>query len=945
MPEALTPHSNADARGFFATTVARPVALLVIFGTLIVIGVLAYQNIPLKLLPSDFQAPSLNIWVPNPNASAQENEEKVTRVLEEELKTLSGIESTWSRSSEGTVFMRVRFNPQIDLDLAKAEVRDRVERARARLPESVNEIGMWSEAADSLPIAWFGLLHGGDSDRTDFLVEKYVIPKLEAVNGISQVDVFGLLQDSVRILLDEEKVRAARLDLGDLIARLSSDNFAQPMGEVDDGGQRFLLRTDMRFADLEEIGDYPVTADLKLRDLGEIRRAKSVRERLARIDGRYAYYGMASKESTANAVEASKGFLAAVAELEKDPMLRGEIQFVPFFVQGDLIENSLDQLKGTALWGGALAIVVLFIFLRRVRLTLCVALSIPVSALLAIAWEYFRGQSFNILTMTGLTLALGMLVDNSVVVIENIARHRALGADGRAAARRGSREIALAITLATLTTVVTFMPLIFMSENPEMRIMFGGIGLPLCMALLFSLLVAVVFLPVVAARVVGDRPRAAESIARVITPVGRGPVRATALVVGLVRLSFYAVIQGLYWSQRALLTLLHPLFLVPAAAAIGYVAFSTIQAGVPAIELASDMPPGSKLGRFDSTDAYASSVAIPALLAILLLLVALPLIRKRRRLSPPARPARFVPEGNSLIEMVTRGNAKLVGWTLKHRFVASVVAFICLLTGFIPIFTIEQGAFMTGDQTDSVRFFVDFDAEFTLAEASDEMRIYEDFVATHRGSLGFEHYATRFDDEDGRIELYWDTPLTRTKVTEARQYIREHLPQVSGHTVRFYDGQDTEKSTQSVAVFTLTGPDSTSLEQYGRQAVDILRNVPGLSNVASPLDKAPPQLELQIDRDLALEAGVPSEAALNTIAWTLRGWSLPRYHEEGREVPLIIEYDQEQAAGVRDPARDAGLVAPGHGPGTALLVCHDPGLPGSPLDLSPQRADHVHGHG
>ncbi|HKX45303.1 MAG TPA: efflux RND transporter permease subunit, partial [Planctomycetota bacterium] len=516
--------ADPERGGFFALTVRRPVALLVVFATLVVVGAIAYLRIPIQLLPQGFQEPSLFLWVPNPGASPRENEEKVARPIEEQLRTLAGIERIRSWSDDDVVRISIGFDASLDLDIAKAEVRDRLERARPLLPQTVERIGLWSEDADQMPIAFFGVLHPGDSPRTDFMLNEIVIPRLEAITGISQVEVWGDLADSVRILLDEDRVVAAGVDIGELIGRLSNDNFADPLGELDDGGRRFLLRTDMRFGSLEEIDAYPVTRSLTLGDLGEVREVKSVRDQLSRIDGAYSYFGVAQKDSVGNVVEASRELRAAFEELERDPRLAGELTFLPFFVQGDLIESSLAQLQSTAYWGGALAVAVLFVFLRRIRLTLCVALAIPVSALLALAWEYFAGGSFNLLTMVGITLAIGMLVDNAVVVVENIARRRLDEPDGLEAARAGAAEIALAVTLATLTTVVVFLPLIFMSEDPMARLIFGGIGLPLCIALLFSLLVAVVFLPVVAARILGPRSPRFERLARPFAPVVALPV-------------------------------------------------------------------------------------------------------------------------------------------------------------------------------------------------------------------------------------------------------------------------------------------------------------------------------------------------------------------------------------------------------------------------------------
>jgi HAE1 family hydrophobic/amphiphilic exporter-1 len=221
-------------RGFYATIVARPVTLFVVFITLLVIGVIAYVRIPLQAMPSGIVEPGLQVWASNPGASAPENEQKVTRVLEEQLRTLPGVKEIESGSSPDSVWIWVSFAADMDMELAKADVRDRVERARPLLPDTVRDVGIWSWSMDQMPIMFFGILHPGDSPRTDFLIDSVIQRRVEAVDGVGKLDVWGVLDDSVRIALDEDRVRAANLDLGALIQRLSSDNFAKPLGELTD---------------------------------------------------------------------------------------------------------------------------------------------------------------------------------------------------------------------------------------------------------------------------------------------------------------------------------------------------------------------------------------------------------------------------------------------------------------------------------------------------------------------------------------------------------------------------------------------------------------------------------------------------------------------------------------------------------------------------------------
>ena len=225
--------SKNDVRpGFSATLVDRPVGLLVVFVTLIVIGVIAYTRIPLQMLPDGITGTRLTVWVNHPGSSASENEENVARPLEEQFRTLPDLKEFSSSSGEGSVRLRVVFNGSGDMDLAKAEVRDRIERAHPDLPNTVDRIFVWANDDGQPPIMFFALLVEERTADLDFLVENVVQRRLEAVEGVSRVQVWGMLDDSIRILLDEDKVRATRLDIGNLIQRLNADNFAQPMGEI-----------------------------------------------------------------------------------------------------------------------------------------------------------------------------------------------------------------------------------------------------------------------------------------------------------------------------------------------------------------------------------------------------------------------------------------------------------------------------------------------------------------------------------------------------------------------------------------------------------------------------------------------------------------------------------------------------------------------------------------
>lgn len=894
-----------SAKGsFYDRLVQRPVALLVIFAALLVIGVLAYIRIPVQLMPDGFVEPGLQVWVANPGASALENEQKVVRVIEEQLRTLPGIEDLESTASDDSAFTFVRFDGSVDMDLAKAEVRDRVERARPQLPTTVQEVGVYSWSNSSLPILWFAILHPGDDPRTDFLLDTVIQRRLEGVDGVGKVEVWGVLDDSVRILLDEDRVRAAGLEIGALIGRLSRDNFALPLGEVEDGEMRVLLRSDMRFRDFAEIEQYPIGNGLVLSDVARVISAKSVRNRLFKIDGQYAFYGEVQKDSQANVVETCDRLKAALEELEQDPRLAGQFRFLPLFDQGDFIRSSLAALRDAALWGGGLAVVVLFLFLRRVRSTLAVALSIPFSALVAVAWLFFTGHTFNVLTMTGITLAMGMLVDNSVVVIENISRLRAEGRSDHEAAAEGTREVALAVLLSTLTTIVVFLPMIFMNENPLLRLMFGELGNPLCLSLALSLLAALVFLPVLAARVVDERSPRAERVAKFFEPLAALPARSVARMWG-----------GVLWLVESLAALLKaPTSLASSTVArarwpiaVALLALAGVAAWRASGALQLSQRLGSDFGwnaapNLDESLALGLEVlALP--IALLLVLALLPRLAMALR-QPFERAKDLVPAQRNLVDMIIAPNTRLLRWTMEHRFAASLAAFAVLLSIAWPATHMSVAAFGEDSNTARLSVQVDLEENFTLQEAADEMRHYETFFEDRRERIGFDHLALRFDTRGGRITLYWDTAQPRADYETLERDLRRELVARPGQRVRLSnDETGANDRNRNTVVFRIVGPDSERLAEISERAAEALEQVDGLSGIATPEGSAQSQVKVVFDPDVAQGFGISATSALQSIGWALRGWQLPRFQEESREVPLLIEFDEEQVAGL-DTLRD-----------------------------------------
>lgn len=883
--------------GFFGLTVSRPIAMGVLFVTLVLLGLIAYSRIPLQFLPGGIQGTRFTVIIPNPGSSAQENVDKVARVLEEQFRTIQNIEEVTSYSSTGSVRVRVKYRGEANTDLAKAELRDRIERARPELPDEVDNIRVWASDDGDMPIMWFAILAENRTNDIATLIDKHVQKKLEGVDGVSRVSVWGLLDESIRIFLDEEKVMAAKLDLGALITRLSSDNFAQPLGEVSEGGTEFILRSDMRFKDLDEIRDYPVRPGLRLGDLASIERVNSVRDRITRINGDYAYYGMVQKEGAANVVEVGHALKAVMEGFEDDPRLEGKLSAEIFFNQADFIESSLDRLKGTAVQGGGLAVIVLLMFLRRARMTFCVALCIPVSALLAVAYESFSGGSFNILTMTGLTLGIGMLVDNAVVVIESIARQRGMGRAPKEAAVLGARDVGLAVALATMTSVVVFVPLMFMGGQ-RMSVFLKAMGMPLCASLIFSLFVALVFIPTAAARVMGDRPRWAQRAGRFLSPITIVPTRAFAYLVGGLRAGLHGLLWGLHRAERGTLFLLGWPGRIAAAGGISYLGFVAWQRtqgyGATAEQLEGIGAPSSPVSALQ--DAGTGTVRTAIVMALILLVI-VPFWRKTGRLAPK-RPKRFVPQGHSVVAWMQSLNRSLLSWTLAHRPLAVVLSIVAFASISIPAQNTSLTAFGDDEDSSELSFWVDLEDNFTLRQASAEIQRYEDFVDGYQEELGFKNVIARFRAGGGELDLRWPEVIDPKLMDKHRARLRKELPSYAGHRVRFRGEEEISDSSKQFVAFEIRGTDPDRLQDLGEQAAAVLERIPGLSDVSTSAEESPDQLLLELDGDVAFSYGLSSEGALRGVGWALRGAQLPRFQERMSEVPMYIEYDKAALAGL-----------------------------------------------
>ncbi len=491
--------------------VRRPVTISMAFVALMVLGAIAYFRIPLQMMPSGFDYPFLWVWVPNPGGTPVDTEASVVLPIEEQLATVPGIKTLSSTASESSASFSLEFHQSVDLDAAYNAVVDRIERTLPELPDSVRDYGVYRYDPSDEPVLWVGVSLPGEAEDAYRLMTEVVQRRLERIDGVGKIEVWGADERLVYVDFDRDALFAHAVDLGELIGRMAGDNFQMASGRLLDRGSVRYVRSLARYDDLEQIRRYPVREGVVLEDIAEVSYRLARSTDINRLDGQDGVGFGVYKESSANTVDVCAAVRAALPELEASPQLSGpggeRPGFHTFFDQGELIEGSVENLLTAALQGGIFAVIILFVFLRDLRLTVLIASCIPISLLLSVTALYYTGSSLNLLSLMGLMIAVGMVVDNAIVVVETIYSRRRAGAGRAGAAIEGTAEVNLAITLSTLTTMVVFLPLILMSKDAMFSFFMGALGFPVVYALAASLLVALVFTPLVTVWLPGGAER------------------------------------------------------------------------------------------------------------------------------------------------------------------------------------------------------------------------------------------------------------------------------------------------------------------------------------------------------------------------------------------------------------------------------------------------------
>ncbi len=481
----------------------RRVTIGMVTLTLVLFGLIALSGLKVNLLP-DLSFPTLTVRTEYEGAAPLEIENLVTKPVEEALGVVKNVRKLHSVSRTGQSDVILEFAWGTDMDMASLEVRDKLETLQLPLEAKKPLLLRFNPSTD--PIIRFGLsgpAQAGGFNEAELkqlrrFADDELKKRLEPIPGVAAVKVGGGLEDEIEVEIDQQRLAQLGINVGEVTQRLKDENVNISGGRIEEGSQRYLVRTINQFVTLDEMRELLVKVDkgvpIRLKDVARVHQGYKEREGIVRIDGREAIELAVYKEGDANTVSVAAGVKKAVERL-KDTLPQGA-KLTTIDDQSVFIEHSLADVRNDALLGGALAILIIFFFLHESWSTFIISLSLPVSL---IATFFFMGQahlSLNVMSLGGLALATGMVVDDSIVVLENIARLRERGASILEAAVKGAEEVGMAVTASTLTTVAVFFPLVFVQGVAGQ--LFRDQALTVTFAMLISLVVAMTLIPMLA---------------------------------------------------------------------------------------------------------------------------------------------------------------------------------------------------------------------------------------------------------------------------------------------------------------------------------------------------------------------------------------------------------------------------------------------------------------
>ena len=483
-------------------TMDHPILVLMIFTLLGLLGIFTFSKIAIALFP-ETENPVLQIMTTYSNAGPESIEKTITKPIESAVASVNGLQSISSTSSEGSSSVQLIFDYGTDLDVAVDDIRQKLERVTRSLPDAASSPSIMRFGSDSMPIMRILVRGNRSTDDLKKIAENSIIDVLEQADGVAEADVMGGRAIQVNIELDSSRLQAYGFTIPTITSALSKQNLELGGGKVQEGTKNYIVRTTGEYTSIDEINDTVISTvngyNVKLRDVGNAYLGYAQTSQESYINGEQGVYVSITKQSGSNSVNVANSVYKKIDQLQET--LPSDITLEIISDDTESIRETINILVESLLQGLILSIVILWIFLQSFKSTIIIGISIPLSMIVTLFAMSMFGITLNMMTLTGLILGLGMVVDASIVMIENIYSYRQRGARPKVAAILGSQEMLMSVISGNLTTICVFVPFLFFIEDLGMMgQMFQGIIFTIVIALVSSLLVAIFLVPVLAGK-------------------------------------------------------------------------------------------------------------------------------------------------------------------------------------------------------------------------------------------------------------------------------------------------------------------------------------------------------------------------------------------------------------------------------------------------------------
>ena len=503
---------------FAQTFIKHHVMTILLYILVVVFGFYSFQNLPLALMPS-MEVPAAVVYATYPGAGPEDIEQQVTKKLEGAVAGLSGLDTLQSTSSENMAMLVIRFTNDTDMDQAMTDLRDKVAQVKSQLPDDASDPTVMSIDIDSMPVVSVAL-RGNDLASLQSIAEDEIQPALERLDGVASVDISGGYEQEIAVHTDASRLKGYNLTISSIGQQLGADNIAIPGGDLDNGSQTLAVRTDGEYSSIDDVKNalisLPAGGTVRLSQIADVSMQPKDQDAISKVDGEECIILSVNKQSGSNTVQ-----IAELAKAEFDSLLKGNdsLQWNIVMDQSDYINMTVDNAIQNIWMGVLFAAIVLFLFLRDLGATMAVTIAMPCCILFTFLIMNVLGITLNMMSLGGITLGVGMIVDNSIVVLENIFTYRADGYDRLEACTKGTGEVIGAVIASTLTTVAVFLPIALSGGMAGM--MFKEFCITIVALLLSSLIISITLVPLLCYFLLGSTKQ------KTVKPQGSGATPIT----------------------------------------------------------------------------------------------------------------------------------------------------------------------------------------------------------------------------------------------------------------------------------------------------------------------------------------------------------------------------------------------------------------------------------